>query len=371
MRNPIKLFVMFLLVNIFGFNVFSQSKSKIQVALILDTSNSMDGLIDQAKTQLWNVVNEFATAKYSGESPELQIALYEYGNDGLQAEEGYLREVSELTTDLDKISEDLFGLKTNGGSEYCGWVIGKATERLGWSKSNSDLKLIFIAGNEEFTQGKIDYKTSCSTAISKGIIINTIFCGNMQEGIRTKWKHGADLADGNYLNINQNETVGYIESPFDDEIIKLSTEINKTYVAYGSRGNLRLGRQRAQDNNAMRMNKAAATSRAKSKSMRVYKNSSWDIVDAVDEEGVEIKEISDSDLPDEMKKMTTKEKEKYIYDKKRERIEIQNKISELNDKRDNYVKKIRKEKAEKSTLGDAILETVREQAKKKNYTFEK
>jgi len=30
---------------------------KIQAAILLDVSNSMDGLIDQAKNQLWNMVN--------------------------------------------------------------------------------------------------------------------------------------------------------------------------------------------------------------------------------------------------------------------------------------------------------------------------
>ncbi len=34
----------------------------IQLAILLDTSNSMDGLIAQAKTQLWQIVNELATA---------------------------------------------------------------------------------------------------------------------------------------------------------------------------------------------------------------------------------------------------------------------------------------------------------------------
>ena len=35
-------------------------KALVQVAILLDTSNSMDGLIEQAKTQLWRVVNELA-----------------------------------------------------------------------------------------------------------------------------------------------------------------------------------------------------------------------------------------------------------------------------------------------------------------------
>jgi uncharacterized protein with von Willebrand factor type A (vWA) domain len=37
--------------------------AKIQVALLLDTSGSMDGLLEQAKSQLWKMVNELATSK--------------------------------------------------------------------------------------------------------------------------------------------------------------------------------------------------------------------------------------------------------------------------------------------------------------------
>ncbi len=65
-------------------------KPEIRVALLLDTSNSMDGLIDQAKAQLWQIVNELSYAKCEEKSPNLKIALYEYGNDNLNAEEGYL-----------------------------------------------------------------------------------------------------------------------------------------------------------------------------------------------------------------------------------------------------------------------------------------
>src|SRR6185369_13747376 len=130
-----------------------QPRPLVQMAILLDTSSSMDGLIDQARTQLWRVVNEFITATRDGKKPELQVALYEYGKPTLGQESGFIRQVVPLTTDLDKVSQELFGLKTNGGDEYCGWVIRTAVEQLSWSKSNKDLKVIFIAGNEPFTQG--------------------------------------------------------------------------------------------------------------------------------------------------------------------------------------------------------------------------
>ena len=135
---------------------------KIKIALLLDTSNSMDGLINQAKSQLWNIVNELALAKCEGEKPTVKIALYEYGNDRLTASEGYIRMVTPLTNDLDQISQDLFRLTTNGGSEFCGHVIQTSLNQLDWGNEDADLKLMFIAGNEPFTQGSVNYTQVCN-----------------------------------------------------------------------------------------------------------------------------------------------------------------------------------------------------------------
>jgi hypothetical protein len=176
----------------------------IQLALLLDTSNSMDGLIDQAKSQLWKIVNELAKAECDDATrPVIRIALYEYGNDGLPSSEGYIRQVSALTGDLDVISEKLFALTTNGGNEFCGQVINTSLKQLDWSPSAADLKIIFIAGNEPFTQGRVPFYTACELAKEKNVVVNTIFCGLFGEGISTSWKNGADLTGGTYMSIEQ------------------------------------------------------------------------------------------------------------------------------------------------------------------------
>ena len=109
-----------------------------------------------------------------------------------------MRLILPLTDDLDRVSEELFALKTNGGDEYCGWVIRDAVNRLDWSRSRDVYKAIFIAGNEPFTQGSVDFHGSCRAAIERGILVNTIFCGASAEGRQTGWKDGAVLADGRY-----------------------------------------------------------------------------------------------------------------------------------------------------------------------------
>jgi len=346
-------------------------KPTVQIAVLLDTSNSMDGLIDQAKTQLWKIVNEMATAKKDGLRPKLEVALFEYGNDGLPALEGHIRLVVPLSEDLDKISDELFRLKTNGGSEYCGQVIQKAARVLQWSPNNTNLKMIFIAGNEEFTQGGIDYTSSCKEAIGKGIIINTIFCGNFQEGVSTKWKDGADLADGKYMNIDQNQKIVDVVAPQDKELLALGQQLNKTYVAYGKGGSQRKEMQVAQDSNAGAMNNQTAVERTYTKASANYSNVSWDIVDAKKDGKVKVEEMDESLLPEEMKKMTKEQRKAYIEKKEKERAEIQAKINKLKQERDKYVAAEQKKLAGENTLDAAIINAVKEEAKKKNYTFEK
>ena len=347
-----------------------KAKPVVQMAILLDTSNSMDGLISQAKTELWAIVNEFIFARRGGVEPDVKVALYEYGNNGLSQKEGYIRQVVPFTTDLDKISEELFALKTNGGQEYCGQVIQEATKSLHWSSSPYDLKVIFIAGNEPFTQGTVDYKKACKEAIAKGIIVNTIHCGSEGEGINGNWKDGAVLADGTFLNIDQNRQVAHIEAPQDKEITSLSSRLNETYIAFGSTGQMASQRQAAQDLNASNVSKEAELQRTLAKSSFNYKNSSWDLVDALKDDKFKLEDVNDKDLPENMQKMTIEQRKTYADAQAKERVEIQKKIQELNVQRNNYIAaESKKQQGGDNTLGSAIINSVRQQAVRKNFEF--
>ncbi len=341
-------------------------KNRIQMALLLDTSNSMDGLINQAKSQLWKMVNELANTTKSGETPEIEIALYHYGNSGLSVNNGYVKQIVPMTSDLDLISEKLFQLRTNGGEEYCGYAIKNATLELNWSDNPEDLKIMVIAGNEAFTQGPIAFHKSCLNANKKDIIINTIFCGDYQTGIRSAWKEGADLAKGQYLNINHNDVVEHVATPYDQLIIDLNIQLNKTYLGYGALGQKNQMRQNSQDKNAMKFGKSNARSRASFKAKKSYNNAEWDLVDAVAEDESILSKDSKA-LPSNMQHMSVKERSEYVSKMSKKRSSIQKEIQSLNIKAEQYVAEQKKNKAEKQTLDNVMIDAIKKQAKDKKF----
>ena len=347
------------------------SAPKVQIALLLDTSSSMDGLIEQTKRQLWTVVNAFQKAQRDGQQARLEIALYEYGNDKLSAEGGYIRQVLPLTTDLDRVSEHLFALKTNGGSEFCGQAIQKATQQLEWSKSKKDLKLIYIAGNEPFNQGPVPFRKSIEAAKERGIVVNTIHCGPPEVGTHSGWAEAARFAGGQPFNIDQNQAVAMIAAPQDEEIAKLGVELNKTYLGYGRAGAESKKRQAAQDANASG-NAVSATTRAMSKASRLYDNSGWDLVDGTKQGKVKLEALKDEELPEELRGKSAEERKAVLDAKEKERTELQARIQKLSQERQQYLAGKQKELAAegKNTLDKAILDSVQTQAKAQSFTLE-
>ncbi|WGK65539.1 vWA domain-containing protein [Croceiramulus getboli] len=345
----------------------SPARATIQVAVLLDTSNSMDGLIDQAKAQLWEVVNDLAKARCEGEAPKLQIALYEYGNDNLNMREGYIRQVLSFSHDLDAVSQKLFGLTTRGGSEHCGQVIQTSLDQLSWNTDEKALNLIFIAGNEPFTQGPVNYRTAIARARDKDIVVNTIFCGNYTEGVNTHWKNGAQYGQGEYMAIDSDQRTVHIPSPFDEAILAKNEALNATYIAYGNEGESRQREQHAQDANAASYGAANAVKRAVSKSTHFYKSASWDLVEAAQEDDFELEEVVVETLSPELQKLSPEALKKHLNEQRAKRKKLQQEIAALNKKREAYVAKITNE--EDNPLRTAMLKAIHKQGALKGYVW--
>lgn len=366
--RPLVFLVAFLFMNFTTDSVVAPAKDQtIMVALLLDTSNSMDGLIDQAKSQLWKIVNEVAAAKSAnGKQPNIKLALYEYGNAGLSSHEGYIRQVSALTEDLDAMSEKLFSLSTNGGNEFCGQVIKTALNQLAWSSSNADLKMIFIAGNEPFTLGSVSYELACGAAKEKGVVVNTIYCGDANDGVALSWKRGAALTGGSFMSIEQNTRTVYVPTPYDDQIAALNDKLNATYVYYGASGEYRKEQQIVQDKNAASYGLANVAERSFCKSSHAYKNSDWDLVDAAKDNEKVITETRSDDLPTEMRTMSMEQRKAYIRQKSEERTNIQAGIQSLNKKRQEYIYKNTSQSSKDKMLDASMMKAIKEQGKAKN-----
>ncbi|WP_411826294.1 VWA domain-containing protein [Luteolibacter sp. AS25] len=348
-------------------------ENRIQIALLLDTSNSMDGLIDQAKTQLWKVVNTFIEAERDGKAPFVEVALYEYGNNNNAVGNDWIRMVSPMSRDLDDISRKLFALKTNGGEEYCGAVIQRALGDLSWDKNKSTYKTIFIAGNEPFTQGRVDFRPVSKDALEKGITINSIHCGGRQAGISGSWHEAAALAGGDFLVIDQDKAIAHIDAPQDKKIAELSSKLNETYLGYGRLREEAQENQLEADKDALANKKSGASvQRAITKASQNYSNASWDLVDAINEKKIDPAKLKTEELPDEMKEMNQEERKNYIAETAKKRVQIQSEIKALNAEREDHIAAAMKDLAEdgSKTLDQAMISATRSQAAKLGYKFE-
>ena len=347
-------------------------KELVQVALLLDTSGSMSGLIDQARCQLWNVVSELSKAERNGTAVALHIGVYQYGAHDIPAHEGHLRQVLDFTDNLDEVSAALFSLKTDGGDEYCGQVIGAALNDLGWSNSPDVYKAIFIAGNESFDQGKISYGELLSHISSKSVTVNTIFCGNKKES--EQWDSAARLSGGLFAKIDHNHHLPEMVTPYDQEMRGLNLKMNKTFVWYGDGSQEAAKNQQIQDANAQKMSDHAFAARMSAKVGHLYHHVHNDLVDAIAHGKIDITTMPKEKMPEIIKNLTPKERGDYIEMKASQRQSVRRQMAELITKRHSFLEskmsQSQKNPAKGSVvLGDALVKAIRTQAESNGYVF--
>lgn len=342
------------------------SPRTIDLAICLDISGSMDGLIDSARQNLWAVVNDMATLQ---PTPVLRVALLTFGCSAHDAEKGWVKVETDFTTDLDLVSQRLFALGTNGGDEYVARVVQAALGELQWTKATNTLQLLFVAGNEAATQDpKLDVASQCKAAIGRGIVVNTIYCGDPMDQIAPAWREVAKLADGQFAAIQQNNSVA-IPTPFDKQLQDLSAGLNGTYVPYGAQRGAWVENQVQQDSNASVLNVAAAAQRCQTKASGLYNCASWDLVDACEDAKFDLAAVKKDDLDEALRKLTLAELKAHVAVKKAERAEIKAKVEAVGKQRDAF---LAEELKKLGAAGDqrfekAVLEGVRAQAAAKGF----
>lgn len=341
----------------------------VQIALLLDTSSSMDGLINQARSQLWSMVDQMGrmTRQVAGKTRgvKIELALFEYGNDAIPASAGYIRQVLPFSSDLDLVSEKLHALFTNGGSEYAGQAIETAVTSLAWSMDPAALKFIYVAGNETFNQGPVSAARAMAAAAKRDIHVQLIYCGNQEP----TWEAAARLASSDLLTIDQNRVAQHIASPQDTEILRLSGELNGTYLAYGNEGDAAVARQANADLASARLSPKVALERAQLKSKKSYQNANWDLVDAVANDGKVLQNTPEAQLPPALRGKTLAEKQQIIAANAARRAELQAQIARLEAERNAFLaaQRARQHSADAPSLETELMKSTRQWAAKKGY----
>ena len=340
----------------------------VDVVLCLDTSGSMDGLLESAKRKLWAVVNDLAKME---PTPALRVGLYSYGNNTYDARRGWVRQEVALTTDLDEVYKRIAALRCAGpgSEEYATRAARDALAELKWADARDALKLVFVCGNEPVDQDKeVTPEAVAAAAKAKGVVVNAIYCGAANHADAAGWTAFAARCGGKYANIDQDRVKAevVIKTPFDEEIEQLGAKINETYVWYGLKGEAGRTNQLAQDREAKRTADGVAAERSVTKATALYKNAECDLVDRMlAEKDFDLKKLNEAELPAELRKLTTDERVLFLKKKATDRSEIQKKVTELGVKRALYIEGERKKlprSAGDQALDEALRAILREEA---------
>jgi len=235
--------------------------------------------------------------------------------------------------------------------------------------------VIFISGNEDFLQGNISYTLACTEAKKKGVIVNTIYCGDRLQGIKEHWNLLGECGNGSFTNINSDAKPEDIPTPYDSTLITLNNKLNATYIYYGAAGKGKKELQGSMDVANLTVNSYAGVNRAVAKaSPGTYKNSTWDLVDAKEDDKKILDKVDFKTLPDSLQNKSKAELEVMVNKKSKERAGIQKQMQDLNAKREAYIaaEKIKKAKAgnNSQTLESEVEKIIREQATRFNMKIE-
>lgn len=387
------------------------------VAIVLDTSGSMQGLINQVRDGLWKTLNSLGELKKDGEKARVRLALFEYGSGIVSGEAGHIQLLSELSTDHTAVAEALFATTTTGSNEFSGLAIQRATDHLSWSDSLEDFKSIVIAGNETIHQGPQAPIDAAKIAFGKDIIVNTIFAGAQTQAaprpfggghfgcggffcpnptpvpneppvqtepvanpIFLEWTEMANAGGGKILNIDHNQSAPYIPSPFDEEIIKKTTSINETFLPFGKKGQSQYDRMVDLDGNIRNSGAGSYMDWGdyRGGSFGVGSQSDWDLVSLFIESEesssekfmVTLSKLSDEELPELLKNKTLSEKVSLVKDFVQKRTDIENDIAELKEKRKLFVENEREQReGETKTFDAAFKEIITQQLEDKGFSL--
>jgi Mg-chelatase subunit ChlD/flagellar biosynthesis chaperone FliJ len=347
-------------------NTGVNEQSRIEVVFVLDTTGSMGGLIQAAREKIWSIATTMASAQ---SAPEIRMGLVAYRDRG----DAYVTRVVDLSSDLDSMYAALMDFQADGGGdgpESVNQALYDAVHKLSWSQDSGTYKTVFLVGDAPphmDYQDDVKYPVTLGVAKDKGIVINTIQCGQM--GTTTPaWQQIARLGDGHYFQVEQAGSAVAIATPFDEKIARLSEKLDDTRLYYGS------AEDREKQYRKMKAaDKLHAASSVESRARRAAFNASrsgaanflgeGELVDDVSSGRVDLTSIDKDQLPEPLQAMAAEEQAAIISETAARRDALQHQIDELTQERSAYLeKKVEEAGGARDSLDDKIYHAVREQA---------
>jgi hypothetical protein len=369
---------------------------QVDIAIALDTSGSMQGLITQVRDGLWQTLNNLGEIKKDGEVASLRLALYEYGSGVVGKDQDYLQLLVPLTTDHTQIASKLFATQATGSQEYIGAVVEKALSDLDWSKEGEDFKAIVVAGNETIKQGEAEPMNAASKSLGQDILLNTIFCGPemitpfsggfghfgggfgggfedpatktadpVVNPIFLEWKELANLGGGQNLSIDQNDVIPYIPSPYDTQIVDLTKSLSSTYLPFGTDGATKYQDYLALDSKVMGSGAGSYMDWGGyvSGNFGTATIATWELVEAAKNTDFDLSKLSEAELPDALKGKSLGEKLDLIKAAADKREQINKEIEALKELRRTFIAEELKKlnTSGKDTFADAFRKMITKQ----------
>ena len=346
---------------------------KIEVVFVLDTTGSMSGLIQAAKDKIWSIASTMASAQ---PAPEIRMGLVAYRDRG----DTYVTRVIDLSTDLDSVYATLMDFEADGGGdtpESVNQALADAVHGISWSTDPGSYQVVFLVGDAPAHmdyQDDVKYLTTLAEATQRGIVVNTIRCGN-DAATEAQWQTIAAATQGAYFSVDQAGSAIALATPYDVELGRLSADLDDTRLYYGN-----------EEERAEKQSKIAATdsfhalASAPVKARRATFNltasgemnlfGDGDLVGGIASGEVKLDELEVAQLPASLQTLTPAERQDVVRANGERREELKAQIRELSERRAAYLAvEVETIDDKEASLDHGIFEAVRDQAAKKGLEY--
>ncbi len=343
----------------------SRPAPEIEAVFVLDTTGSMSSLIHAAKEKIWSIASSMAQ---TDPAPRIKIGMVAYRDRG----DTYVTQRYDLTTDLDGIYDTLMGFSAGGGGdgpESVNQALHEAVTRMSWSRAGDVYRVVFLVGDAPphmDYQDDVKYPVTCSAAVERRIVINTVQCGNVGD-TRPIWREIASRGLGDYFRVSQNALV--TATPFDDDLARVSAELDATRLYYGSRRQREAAGARMKVGEAInkKASVAAQARRAAFNASEAGADNFFghnELLNDLEVGRIELDELDAGQLPEQMQAMTAGERRAFVDRRIAKRAELRKTATALAAKRQAHIQEQLKKDtaAAKSSFSQKVYDSVRRQA---------